>query len=235
MYSKYMNPMLVADFYKFSHRPQYPKRTTLVSSPMTPRASRMKGVDHIRYVGGQMLVKIIHEFFHDNFFSRPKEEVVHSYHRFMKHTIGDLETKHVEELHDLGYLPIEIKDLPEGLSVPLRVPVLTIRNTMGKFYWVTNFLETFMSCEFWKIPTSATIAHEFKTLFQKYAKETSSTEDFALFQGHDFSFRGMGSVDSAVKSSIGHLSTGFLGTDTAPGICAAEYFYDANIEDEVGS
>jgi len=44
-----------------------------------------------------------------------------------------------KNLHDLGYLPVEIKALPEGSKVPMKVPCITIVNTIPEFYWLTNF------------------------------------------------------------------------------------------------
>ena len=58
----------------------------------------------------------------------------------------------------LGYLPIEIRALPEGSLVPVKVPVLTIHNTLPEFYWLTNYLETVLSAELWKATNTATIA-----------------------------------------------------------------------------
>lgn len=47
-------------------------------------------------------------------------------------------TKHIEELHDLGYLPIRIKALPEGTLCPIRVSALTFINTHPDFFWLTT-------------------------------------------------------------------------------------------------
>ena len=62
---------------------------------------------------------------------------------YSKH-IG-VDTKHIEALWDLGYLPIEIKAIPEGSKSSYRVPCLTITNTHPDFGWLTNYLETLMS------------------------------------------------------------------------------------------
>lgn len=42
-----MNPMLMADFYKLSHREQYPKGTEYVYSTWTPRKSRIEGINEV--------------------------------------------------------------------------------------------------------------------------------------------------------------------------------------------
>lgn len=233
----FLNPMLLADFYKISHRKMYPDGMETCYSTWTPRASRMKGVDSVVVFGLQVFVKsYLINFFNDNFFGRPKEEIVKEYARIIKHTLGDQnpETTHLEDLHDLGYLPLSIKALPEGTLVPLRVPVMTIQNTDKRFFWLTNFVESLASCELWQPSTSATIAREYKKLMDKYQNETAGEEMawFTQFQGHDFSFRGLSSLSSSVTSGLGHL-TSFVGTDTIPAIQAAEYYYNANIEKEL--
>jgi nicotinamide phosphoribosyltransferase len=232
---KFLSAMLLCDFYKLSHREMYPNRTQKVYSTWTPRATRMKDVNEVVAAGFQAFVidKLIN-FFNDNFFSRSKEDVVAEYVRVIKHTLGVQEpsTKHIEGLHDLGYLPLLIKAVPEGTRIPLRVPMLTIENTHPDFFWLTNYIETLASCSLWQTCTSATIAYEYRKLLDKAAMETVGNTDFVQFQGHDFSMRGMSSLESAVNSGMGHLLS-FTGTDTVPAIQAAEYYYGANIEKEL--
>lgn len=228
---------ILCDFYKIAHRAMYPTGTEYVYSTWTPRASRMKGVTEVVWFGGQAFFKeYLIDMFNEHFFNRPKAEVIAEYVRIIKFTLGDQnpETKHLEELHDLGYLPLLIKALPEGTIVPLRVPVMTIQNTDPRFFWLTNFVESLASSELWQPSTSATIAREYKRLLDRYQKETSDADMawFTAFQGHDFSMRGMSSLRSSILSGMGHL-TSFVGTDTIPAIAAAEYYYGANIEKEL--
>ena len=228
---------VLCDFYKIAHRAMYPENTEVVYSTWTPRASRMKGVEHVVWFGGQAFYKeYFIDLFSEHFFKRPKEEVIAEYVRIIKNTLGDPNpaTKHLEDLHDLGYLPLSIKALPEGTLVPLRVPVMTIQNTDPRFFWLTNFVESLASCELWQPSTSATIAREYKIMMDIYMKETAPEMDwFTAFQGHDFSMRGMSSLRSAILSGMGHLVGGFVGTDTIPAIPAAEYYYGADVEKEL--
>lgn len=232
---KTLNAMLLADFYKIAHREMYPKGTEVVYSTWTPRASRMKGVKEVVVFGQQAFIKNhLLEFFNNNFFNKTKEEVVQDYSRIIKNTLGvsNPPTKHIEDLHDLGYLPLSIKALPEGTVIPLRFPMLTIQNTDKRFFWLTNYIETLASCELWQASTSATIAREYRKILDKYALETVGNTDFVMFQGHDFSMRGMSSLNSAVTSGMGHLLS-FSGTDTIPAIQGAEIYYNANVEKEL--
>lgn len=215
----------------------YPEGTQTVYSTWTPRTSRIKGVNNVVWFGGQAFFKeYLLDIFEEHFFKRSKAEVIAEYKRLIKFTLGDQnpETKHLEELHDLGYLPLSIKALPEGIIVPTRVPVMTIQNTDPRFFWLTNFIESLASAELWQASTSATLALEYKVMMDRFAKETNPEgAAFTIFQGHDFSMRGMSSLRSAILSGMGHLVAGFAGTDTIPAISGAEYYYNANIEKEL--
>lgn len=225
---------LLCDFYKVSHRQMYPQGTETIYSTWTPRATRMKGIDQVVAFGYQAFFDKLNEIFEKDFFSRPKEEIMYEYARVIKGTLGtpNPDTSHIEALHDLGYLPLEVKALDEGTVVPLRVPVMTIQNTKPEFFWLTNYIETLASCELWQASTSATIAREYRKIMEKYAMETVGNTDFVPFQGHDFSMRGMSSLESAISSGMGHLLS-FVGTDTIPAITAAEHYYQANVEKEL--
>ena len=232
---KNLTPTLLADFYKISHRLMYPEGTEMVYSTWTPRASRMKGVEHVVAFGMQAFVKeFLVDFFNEHFFAKPKEKVIAEYSRIIKYTLGiqKPDTKHLEELHDLGYLPLSIRALPEGTVVPLRVPTMTIHNTDKRFFWLTNFIESLASCELWQASTSATIANEYRKILDAAALETVGNTEFVKFMAHDFSMRGMGSLRSAILSGMGHLLS-FVGTDTIPAIQGAEEYYGANVEKEL--
>ncbi len=230
-----LQPLHLIDFYKADHRRQYPEGTTLVYSNLTPRKSRISEVDEVVFFGLQYFIKeyLIRQW-DELFFQKPKAEVVARYRRRMDTSLGAgaVGMEHIEALHDLGYLPLEIKALPEGSLVPLRVPMLTIRNTRPEFFWLTNYLETLMSNILWKPCTSATIARQYRRVFDKYADETVGNRDFVNWQGHDFSMRGMSGIEDAVMSGAGHLLS-FTGTDTVPAIDFLEDFYGANCEAEL--
>lgn len=230
----FLSAALICDFYKLAHRAMYPDGTQFVYSTWTPRASRVNGVTEVVAVGAQMALMKLVKMFDDNFFNRPKDEVIAEYVRIIKYTLGvqNPETTHLEELHDLGYLPLFVRTLPEGTLCPIRVPMLTIQNTDSRFFWLTNYIETFFSCELWQTATSATIAREYRKILDKAAMETVGNTEFVGFQGHDFSMRGMSSLESCISSGIGHILS-FPGTDTVPAIQGAEYYYGANVEKEL--
>lgn len=229
------HPFLLADFYKISHRAQYPEGTTRVYSTWIPRGSRIEGIDHVVAFGFQAFIKkYLIEYFNDNFFFCDLEEVLLEYARIIQHTLGiqNPDTSHLSALWDLGYLPLEIKALPEGTRTPLRVPMLTIENTHPDFFWLTNALETLFSAEVWMSSTSATLAARYREILDGWADKTGADKTVVAFQGHDFSMRGMSSVESAAASGAGHLLS-FSGTDSIPAILYLENYYNANVETEL--
>ncbi|WP_025740535.1 nicotinate phosphoribosyltransferase [Aquimarina pacifica] len=230
-----MNPLLLTDGYKLGHREQYPEGTTLVYSNWTPRKSRIEGVEKVVFFGLQYLIKeYLIKKFNSEFFDQPKDNVVLEYKKFVDNYLGiDYDVTHIEALHDLGYLPIEIKAIPEGTEVPIRVPMFVLVNTKPEFFWLTNYLETLLSSIIWQPCTSATIAKQYRKILTQYALETDKENlEFVTWQGHDFSMRGMSGTESAILSGMGHALS-FSGSDTLPVAKAYETFYNANVSKEL--
>lgn len=230
-----MNPLLYTDGYKLDHRRQYPDSTTMVYANWTPRQSRIKGVDEVILFGLQYFIKkYLIEEFDRNFFNQPKDEIVAQYSRRINHYLAEnnVGTRHIAALHDLGYLPIEIKAIPEGNKVPLRTPMFTIHNTLPEFFWLTNYFETLLSTTVWLPCTAATIALQYRTLLDKYAAKTATNTEHVDWQGHDFSMRGMAGLEAAMMSAAGHLLC-FTGTDTIPAIDFLEEYYNADATKEL--
>lgn len=230
-----MNPMLFKDGYKVGHIRQYPQGTQLVYSNFTARESRIEGVDKVVFFGLQYFIeRYLIETWNRDFFQRPANEVVNSYADTINAYLGPnaVTYDHIEQLHSLGYLPLMIKALPEGTNVPLRVPMLVIHNTHSDFGWLVTMMETLLSCSLWQACTSATIARRFRKLVDSYATATSDLDWFPAVQCHDFSMRGMSSLETAMLSGAGHLLS-HNGTDTIPAILFLKNYYVAN--DPIGS
>lgn len=223
--------VLLLDGYKLGHPQQYPTNTEVVYSNFTPRGTHRKdgGIGGVICFGTQYMIReYLIDHFNREFFGQPKWRVVDEFHRFAKQYVGLDRTDHVAKLHDLGYLPLIVKSIPEGRFVPYRVPVVTLYNTDEDFGWLTNSLETLMSLALFLPMSSATTAFQFKTAFTKYGKLTGTPKELIQWQGHDFSMRGMGGLDAALVSGMAHL-TSFTGTDTCPAMLALEHYYGADI------
>lgn len=236
----YLAPHLALDFYKTGHRQQYKPGTTKVYSNITARSgkhSNIEGGTGVCFVGLQMFIAdYLIDDWNTNFFAQPKDEVVKEYAAVISQGLGyDVPVEHLEALHDLGYLPLHIKALPEGIFVPYGVPCLTIVNTMDEFFWLTNTVESVMSAELWGVMTSATTTRRYLRVFSDFAEKTGSPKVLVPFQAHDFSFRGMMGRQAAALSSLGALLAGSQGTDSVPGILAAKRFYGPAEEFVAGS
>lgn len=227
---RHINVETQIDGYKVDHRRQYPTGTQVIVSNLTARGTRRTDTDEVVFFGLQYFIKeyLINQW-QENFFNQPKETVLKRFSRRINNYLGpnQVGNEHIAALHDLGYLPISIRALPEGTVYGLRIPSLVIYNTKEEFFWLTNYLETILSTTIWGPCTSATTALQYKKLFKKFALETVGNADFVPWQGHDFSFRGMFGMEAAVMSGGAHL-TSFIGTDTIPAIDWLEEYYGAN-------
>ena len=230
--------ILLTDGYKLGHHFQYPKGTEMVYSNWTPRsckyfpeASEGSVVFGIQYLIKEYLIKQ----FNENFFNLPKSQAIMEFHDRVDNFVGisNVGIEHIEALYDLGYLPIEIKALPEGSVCPIRVPMMTIKNTLPEFFWLTNYLETLISSVLWLPCTSATSARLYKKELKRHAKRTSFPGDVNIgFACHDFSMRGMAGIEAAIVSGMAHM-TSFCGSETIPAIRAVEEYYNADSSKEL--
>lgn len=234
------NAALLLDGYKCGHDLQYPDDTEEVYSNLTARSDNHAQVNEhysgsVVSFGQQYLIKAwFIDYWNHNFFRLSRAEAIEPVRRRMNNYLGPNSTKisNLEALHELGFLPLVVKSLPEGSLVPLRVPLLTVRNTDPRFGWLTNRLETLISSELWKPVTSATTAYLARRQFDTYAAQTGFDPALTSFQGHDFSLRGMSGVWDGMSSGAAHLMS-FVGTDNVPAIDWLEYYYSANSDVEM--
>jgi nicotinamide phosphoribosyltransferase len=255
-----IQPTLQTDFYKVNHAPMYPENTVNIVDNLTPRKSRMAGIKDVVVFGIQyFILEFLIKQWNENFFKAhrmehiggnqykkvylSKEEAIAPFKRVMDYTlgVGAVSTKWLEKLWDLGFMPLHIKSLPEGTLCPIGVPAYTVKVSeayadiplsAGGYAWIPNYLETIMSCAVWQPMTSATLGYEFRKILDKWAITTTGSTEGVQWQGHDFSMRGMSSLESACTSGSGHLLS-FTGTDTVPAISFLEQYYYANVEKEL--
>ncbi|CAM0055610.1 nicotinamide phosphoribosyl transferase [Vibrio phage K460] len=226
------------DFYKWAHPHLMLKGITEMYGNFTSRhgkLSNIEGNEEVTFVGLQYFIKdvLIREW-NETFFSQPKEDVIAEVKLIARSALGvtDYDTSHLEELHDLGYMPVSIKALPEGVSVPYGVAPVTFVNTVEGFGWLEGFLETSFSCENFPIQTSATTARAYLKRTIEAFYTAGLPHDLVPFMCHDFSFRGMFGRHAAAMSGFGHL-TAFAGTDTIPSILFAKKYYGADLNSEL--
>lgn len=219
--------LFYADGYKIGHKKMLAKGTTKLYGTWIPRSTKYApgGITKIVSFGQQLVVRWLHDEFQENFFSQPKS-VATSFSRDMSMYLGmDYDASHFEALHDVGYLPIRIKSLPEGIETNPNVPHMTFINTIDGFAWLTLYLETIISSLAWKPSTSATIALQYRRNLVQWVMKTDPNNAWLIpFLAHDFSARGLSPWDM-LSSGLGH-ATSFRGSDSIICIPAARYFYN---------
>lgn len=227
-------PLLLCDFYKTVHSEQYPKGVTKLVSYFTPRMSRLEHEDKLIMFGLQSFIKqYLIEYFNDNFFNKSKTDVMSEYNRILSYTLGagSYQDQKISDLHDLGYLPLEIKAIAEGTRVPIKVPMLEISNTLPDYAWLVNSIETLLSCSLWHPMLSANVGYKYRMIVNKYydlSVEDNVPRARAL---GDFSMRGQESLESATRSSAAFCLS-FLNTATVPAIPFLEKYYNCDCTKE---
>ena len=226
------NPLLCLDFYKTAHAGQYPATLTKMVSYYTPRMTRLEDVDKITMFGLQAFIQeYLIEAFNTNFFNRSLDAVLEEYERILKNTIdtNGVGRGRVAALHRLGYLPLEIRAVPEGARTNIKVPQIEISNTNPRFVWLVNSIETMLSCTMWHTQISAEVGYRYRQIVNKYTELTCDDSVVRAKLLGDYSMRGQESVESATKSSAAFCLS-FLNTATVPAILWLEHNYACRVE-----
>lgn len=224
------NPLLLIDFYKACHSSQYPVGLTKMVSYYTPRLSRLEDVDKVCLFGLQAFIKkYLIKSLNTNFFNRDENIIMEEYTHLLNNTLGEdaYDAEKIRKLHQLGYLPIEIRALPEGTRSAIGVPQIEISNTHPDFVWVVNTLETMLSCSLWHTQVSAEVGYRYRLIVNNYVKLTCDDGIEPSRMLGDFSMRGQQSVESAIKSS-GAWCLSFVNTATVPAIKWLEDNYNCD-------
>lgn len=230
-YDQPISPLLLTDFYKICHKSFYNPETKKLVSYWTPRKSRLEGIDSVVMFGLQAYIKkYLIDYFNLHFFDKQWFDIQDEYMDVIGSSLSpEIAAKELEafhELHKLGYLPIEIRAVPEGTIVPIGCPMIQFENTDPRFFWLINYLETLSSCNLWFSSTAATIANTSRQIVDEWYDKT--VEDSVPRSGAagDFSMRGMTSVESSMMGDAGHLLS-FSSTATVPTLWWLHNFYNA--------
>ena len=230
---------LMSDFYKQAHAEQYHPDMAYIYDYLTPRTSRIDGMDFLISFGEQGFVKeFLVEYFNRTFFDIPFEQAIYEHKRVIYHTMTKehVDYTKIEELHKLGYLPIELKIIPEGTKVPIHVPMVEIHNTLPGWVWVVGFIESIMSTELWYPMCVANQAYTYRNIVNKwYGKTVENGDELAKHAISEFGFRGGKGREAGILASSAFL-TSFDKTATIPALLYLEDYYNCNIEEgNVGS
>ncbi|MBK1722068.1 nicotinate phosphoribosyltransferase [Thiocystis violacea] len=216
------NFILNTDSYKESHYAQFPQGTEAILSYVESRGGRF---DRTLFFGLQMFVQ--------EYLSRPitREMIDEAADFYARHMPGSPFNRggwdDILERH-AGFLPIRIRAVAEGSVVPIRQVLATIASTDERIPWIGQFAETAILRAIWYPTTVATISWQVKALIRRYLERTSETLAGLPFMLHDFGGRGVSSLESAALGGAAHLVS-FQGSDTVPGVIAANTYYDAEM------
>jgi nicotinamide phosphoribosyltransferase len=212
-----INTIMNVDSYKDSHFNQYPPGTTHVYSYIESRGGAF---DKTLFFGLQMFLK--------QYLSVP----------ITLQDINDAEEDcalhgtpfnrqgwmYILRNHN-GYMPVEIRALPEGTVIPTKNVLLTVVNTDPNVPWVTSYVETALLRAIWYPTTVATLSWHSKQIIRSYLEKTCDNPEAELpFKLHDFGARGASSEETAAIGGTAHL-VNFMGTDTKSALRYARHFY----------
>jgi len=213
------NIILNADSYKYSQFNQYPEGTEYVYSYIESRGGKY---DETVFFGLQAFIKqyLVHPITWNDI---DEAEAIILAHGEPFNREG---WEYIMEKYD-GYLPVEIKAVPEGTVVGVHNVLATIINTDPKCYWLTSFLETALLRAVWYPTTVATNSREIKKVILDALERTGTPGDIS-FKLHDFGARGVSSLESAGIGGAAHL-VNFAGTDTVEALLFARRYYGADM------
>ena len=220
--------MLCSDTYKHTHPRMYPKNLNKLVSYLTVRKNMSEAFDKMVFAGLQpFMTEYLVKGFNEQFFDLPLAYVEKTYKEYMGVQIGveNTEWDSIAALHKLGYLPLEIRALPEGTVVNMGIPVVEMTNTHPDFAWVVQWVECILQAELWAPCAYATIGKAYHDLAAKYYSETTDDADPYMAMS-DFGMRGMSCLEDSIRASASWLFS-FNKTSTIPALPYIDKFYMA--------
>lgn len=233
--------IFAADAYKIPHSEMYPEGMSFLFSTWVPRGDKiarqtkrqLDDKNEVVFFGITQAIAKITDIW-DDWFSRDVDDVLDEYEKFhqdfLKVPASEEQINRISHLHSLGCLPIKILHLQEGTVTRTGVVQAVVYNTDPEFAWVVNYLETLLSTLLWGPQVTATIARNYRKLCDEWAALTCDNNLHVDWQCHDFSMRGLSSLEASSGMQIGHLLY-FNGTDTLPCLFEAQkYYVDFEVE-----
>jgi len=220
----------ITDGYKLGHPSQYVHGTQYVTSNFTPRSAQharqteFSKTDKMVWIGlSYACQEYLIDVWNKSFFNQPKAKAISRYVKRIKRYLGPDQgkaaIKMMEDIYDLGYLPLEIRALPEGYRVNMGIPVFTITNTIEDnwettFHALVNYVETVLSTTIWPMCNAASLVDQYYQLAKYFGKLTGASDEYWLpFSNHNFALRGHRGVEDGVMCAFAH-SLFFNGTDS---------------------
>jgi nicotinamide phosphoribosyltransferase len=133
--------------------------------------------------------------------------------------------KYVVNKHG-GYLPLKIRAVPEGSTIPISNPSIsvTLSDENPIIAGLVNHFEPLLT-QVWYHTNVTTMGFTLKQRLKELYAKTSDNPFLIPYHIHDFGFRGASCLEAVDIYAMAHL-VNFRGTDSIPGIDAAQYYYN---------
>lgn len=220
------NILLKTDSYKLNHMLMYPAGTTKIYSYLIARSD--KQIPTTLFYGLQYYLK---EYLTQRITHEMVDEFLQVYQTILGHQNPVVISK-MRALADLGYIPLEIKAVPEGTVLPVKNVLMTMSNTLPAFSWCVGFFESIL-LKVWNTTTVASNSLKLKKKCLEFSQKTCDDDSYLMFQLHDFGHRGCSSEETAQLSGSAHLLS-FFGTDTVPAVRFVQEIYGIKDGEMIG-
>ena len=221
--------MLMSDTYKHTHSRMYPKNLTKLVSYLTPRKNMSEAFPTMVFFGLQAFIDDhLVRGFNKDFFDVKWSVIEDTYRNYMDTQIGteNAMLEQFKALHELGYLPLEIRALPEGTVVNMGIPVVEMTNTHPDFAWLVQWVECILQAELWAPCAYATIGKAYHDVAAEYYEMTTDGANPFMAMA-DFGMRGMSCIEDSIRASASWLLS-FDKTSTIPALRYIDRYYYAN-------
>jgi nicotinamide phosphoribosyltransferase len=204
------NFILAADSYKVGHINHLPKGTRKTHTSMVPRKAYVDHengitIDEIVVLGPQVVAAVLQSVvITDAMIDEAEIEITEQGYDFPR--------AEWEYLRDLGYLPLDVRALPEGTLVQPGIPIMTIENTDDRSAWLPAYVETWTQDIVWKMSTTASKVRWLRKQVDTFNENTGCDYDNGEYMIHNFGDRGAGGRDGAIMAGIAH-AVFFSGSD----------------------
>lgn len=206
------NFILATDAYKLTHHLQYPAQLTKLYSYGEARVGGQ--YDQVSWFGLQMILQA--------HFKQPiTDDMINEAARVSNMTFNTqayFNRAVWEKVRDLGYFPVKIKALPEGMTVPTGNALFTIESTADWFATSLNALEDVLM-HVWYPTTIATNSMAIRRKLAPLFEQSGDPANLSLAV-NDFGLRGATSLEAAKRGGAAHLLH-FQGSDN---MAASAYF-----------
>ena len=214
------NIILDIDSYKNDHGNMLPANTEYIFSTIVPRRGN-RYTNLIKSMGPQYVIReYLSQRVEPWMLDEAEQEL-----REQGFTFERERWEYILAKYD-GYLPLEIRAVPEGMFIPVGVATVTLVNTDPKCAWLPTYIETMFQRVCWKMTTVASLSADLYRYLDDMMEKHCGVRGKVNFHLHNFGSRGADSYESDILAGMAHLAAGFNGTDCAQANRNIKHYYN---------